>query len=90
MRIDWLVCLLKESIEFTASSKSSLDKMPESVTSMADVEVDIGIREIEVSAQGRRLVKLPLAKDISEDDARAKFSKKARELRITAPMVLDD
>ena len=60
-------------------------KMPESVTSMADVEVDIGIREIEVSVQGRRLVKLPLAKDISEDDARAKFSKKARELRISAP-----
>ena len=59
--------------------------LPDEVTSMAQVDVEIGLREIEVSVEGRRLVKLPLAKDLCEDEARAKFAKKSHELRITVP-----
>ena len=59
--------------------------LPEVVTSMAQLSVDLSANALEVAVEERPYLKLPLERAIDEDAARAKFVKKAKELRITVP-----
>ena len=63
-------------------------RLPERVTSMAQLEVDISADEIEVNVEGHVYVRLPLTpRKINDAEAKASFAKKAKELRIRAPLI---
>lgn len=59
--------------------------LPEQVVSMAQVGVDLASATVEVSVGGAPWLALNLPRAIDHDAARAKFVKKQRVLRITAP-----
>ena len=63
--------------------------LPEGVTGMAQLEVELGASRVEVSlADGARpLLRLPLRRAIDDARARCKFSKAHRTLRLTAPFL---
>ena len=63
-------------------------RLPERVTSMAQLEVDISADEIEVNVEGHVYARLPLTpRKINDAEAKASFAKKANELRIRAPLI---
>ncbi len=62
-------------------------ELPEVVVGMSQLAVEISETRVEVSVEGDVLVDTELPRRIDEDNAVAKFAKKAtpRLLRITAP-----
>ena len=62
-----------------------LVKMPAGVTSMAQVEVDLSSTRVAISVDGEVYADVALPRAVDDDSAGAKFSKKAAELRVTAP-----
>lgn len=67
------------------SSMRLLVKMPAGVTSMAQVEVDLSSTRVAISVDGEVYADVALPRAVDDDSAGAKFSKKAAELRVTAP-----
>ena len=59
--------------------------LPEVVTSMAQLSVDLSANALEVAVEEKPYLQVPFERAIDEDAARAKFVKKAKELRINVP-----
>ena len=60
-------------------------RLPATVKSMAQVEVDLGATHVAVSVDGESYVDVELPRAVDEEQAKAKFAKKVGELRVTAP-----
>ena len=61
-----------------------LVRLPESVTSMGQLDVDIASDVIDVSVDGECYAHVPMVRGIDDDTATAKFDKKRKLLRIGA------
>jgi len=60
--------------------------LPSEVKGMAQLTVEIAETLIEVGLEGAAWLRVDVPRPIDGDAARAKFVKKHRELRITAPL----
>mmetsp|Transcript_68731 Transcript_68731/g.136164 ORF Transcript_68731/g.136164 Transcript_68731/m.136164 type:complete len:587 (-) Transcript_68731:286-2046(-) len=61
-------------------------RLPDSVTSMTGVDVELAPTTIEVTVKGCRALVVPMAKAVDDEAATAKFVKRAHELRIRVPI----
>ncbi len=68
----------------SAHEVSLVVHVPAGVTSMAQLELEVSAERVQVLLGAQPFLDLPLPNPIDEDSARAKFAKKAGELRITA------
>ena len=61
-------------------------RLPSSVSSMAQVEVDLSSERVVVNVDDAPYADVKLPRAVDEEQASAKFAKKSGELRVTAPL----
>lgn len=59
--------------------------LPEIVTSLSQLELNISISRVEIALEGAVALSLKLPREIDDAAASAKFKKKTHELRLEAP-----
>lgn len=60
-------------------------RVPDAVSSVSELEVDLTSARVQVGLKGTSLLQLALPRQIDEAAAAAKFAKKKHQLRLTAP-----